>query len=332
MDKKILYSGIQPTGLMTIGNYIGAISNWVELQNQFDCVFGIADLHAITVRQIPAEYRQRSISFFAQLLACGIDPNKSILYFQSHVRQHAELQWILNCYTYIGEMQRMTQFKDKSAKHEDNVNVGLLSYPILMASDILLFQASLVPVGIDQRQHIEITRDIAIRFNSIYGTTFTVPEGYYPKLGAKICGLQNPVAKMGKSDLDPNNMVSIIEEPEIIASKFKKAVTDSEVKVAFDDINKPGISNLITIMCAMTDKSVEKITSEYANLGYQIFKKDVGEAVIEKFRPIRDCYKKLISDKVELSKIATIGKEKASYFAERTLKKVKHKIGLVDPS
>ena len=236
--KKIVYSGIQPTGIITIGNYIGAINNWLGMQDEYDCIFGIADLHALTVRQVPAEYRARATSFFAQYLACGLDPEKSILYFQSHVAEHSELAWILNCYTYVGEMQRMTQFKDKSAKHEDNVNMGLLDYPVLMAADILLYQTSLVPVGIDQKQHLEIARDIATRFNNIYSPTFTVPEAYIAKSGAKIASLQNPSAKMSKSDPDPNAAVSIIDDPDTIMRKFKRAVTDCEPVVEYRDDGK----------------------------------------------------------------------------------------------
>ncbi|MDR0696082.1 MAG: tryptophan--tRNA ligase [Christensenellaceae bacterium] len=328
--KQVLYSGIQPTGIMTIGNYIGAVSNWNKMQNDYDCIFGLADLHAITVRQNPSEYRQKAISFFAQILACGLDPEKSIVYFQSHVHQHAELQWILNCYTYVGEMQRMTQFKDKSIKHEENINMGLLDYPVLMASDILLYKAALVPVGIDQKQHIEITRDIAIRFNGIYGDTFVVPDGYYPTLGAKIAGLQTPTGKMGKSDADPNNAVSIIEDPDSILRKFRRAVTDSDPFVSFDLLNKPGISNLLTILSAFTDVSIESLVNEYADGGYKRFKEAVGVAVVEGLSPIRDKYNTYMSDKSQLMDIAKQGALRASHIAEKTLSKVKRKVGLVE--
>ncbi|MDR2267159.1 MAG: tryptophan--tRNA ligase [Christensenellaceae bacterium] len=330
VDKKILYSGIQPTGIMTIGNYIGAVSNWAKMQDEYNCIFGLADLHAITVRQDPIEYRKRATSFFAQILACGLNVEKSIVYFQSHVHQHTELQWILNCYAYVGEMQRMTQFKDKSAKHEENINMGLLDYPVLMAADILLYRADLVPVGIDQKQHIEITRDIACRFNSIYGDTFTVPDGYFPTLGAKINGLQTPTAKMGKSDADPDNAVSIIDEPDVIMRKFRKAVTDCDRKVKFDLSEKPGISNLLTIMSALTGTPICELENDFANADYKTFKEAVGSVVVESFKPVRENYARYISDKSHLQQIASLGAERASYEAEKTLTKVKRRIGLVD--
>jgi tryptophanyl-tRNA synthetase len=329
-EKQVLYSGIQPTGIMTIGNYIGAVSNWNKMQDDYNCIFGLADLHAITIRQNPSEYRQKAISFFAQILACGLDPEKSIVYFQSHVHQHAELQWILNCYTYVGEMQRMTQFKDKSAKHEENINMGLLDYPVLMASDILLYKAALVPVGIDQKQHIEITRDIALRFNGIYGDIFIIPDGYFPKLGAKIAGLQNPLGKMGKSDADPNNAVSIIEDPDSIMRKFKRAVTDSDTFIAYDPEKKPGVSNLLTILSAFSGISIENLITEYSDSGYKRFKEVVGQSVVDGLKPIRDSYTRYMSDKGQLLEIAKTGAEKASLIAERTLSKVKRKVGLVD--
>ncbi|MFA5449250.1 MAG: tryptophan--tRNA ligase [Clostridia bacterium] len=329
MDNKIVYSGIQPTGIITIGNYIGAISNWLKFGEGYRSIYGIADLHALTVRQNPAEYRARALSFFAQYIAAGLDPQKSVLYFQSHVPAHAELTWILNCYTYIGELYRMTQFKDKSAKNEDNLNVGLLDYPVLMAADILLFQTNFVPVGADQKQHIEITRDIAIRFNNLYGQTFTVPEPYIPKEGAKIFSLQNPLSKMSKSDPDANASVAIIEEPDSIMRKFKRAVTDSESVVEFRE-DKPGISNLLTIFSAMTERTVESLQAEYHTAGYQKFKNDVGEAVVERLRPIRESYKKLIADKTYLAQVAKAGAEEASRIAAKTLSKVKRKVGLVN--
>jgi tryptophanyl-tRNA synthetase len=330
MDKKlVIYSGIQPTGINTIGNYIGAISNWLRLQDDYDCIYSIVDLHALTVRQVPAEYRARSLSFFAQYLACGLDPAKSILYFQSHVPAHAELTWILNCFTYIGEMQRMTQFKEKSEKHQDNINMGLLDYPVLMAADILLYQTSLVPVGIDQKQHLEITRDIAIRFNNAYGEVFTVPDAYIPKQGAKIYSLQDPTAKMSKSDPDPNASVSIIEEPDSIMRKFKRAVTDSGTVVEYRE-DKPGISNLLTIMSAMTGRTIEDLVADYHDTGYARFKNDVGESVVAKFSKIREDYARYMADKGYLMSVAKDGAERAACLASRTLNKVKRKLGLVE--
>lgn len=330
MDKKIIYSGIQPTGIITIGNYIGAIQNWLKLQNDYDCIFGIADLHALTVRQVPAEYRKRALSFFAQYIACGLDSEKSILYFQSHVAEHTELQWILNCFTYIGEMQRMTQFKDKAAKHADNINMGLLDYPVLMAADILLYQTSLVPVGIDQKQHLEITRDIAIRFNNLYSPTFTVPEAYIGKRGAKVFSLQQPGQKMSKSDPDPNAAVSIIEEPDSIMKKFQRAVTDSDTAVRYDPDNKPGVSNLMVIMSEMSGMSLDEIERVYGDKRYAAFKKACGEAVIERLKPVKAEYDRLMGDKEYLLTVAREGADRARRIARRTLQKVKRKIGLVE--
>ncbi|MCL2631210.1 MAG: tryptophan--tRNA ligase [Firmicutes bacterium] len=328
-NKKIIYSGIQPTGVLTIGNYIGAMANWKAMQDEYNCIYGIADLHALTVRQNPAEYRQRAMSFFAQYLACGLSPEKCVLYFQSHVRQHAELQWILNCYTYVGEMQRMAQFKDKSQKHEDNINMGLLNYPVLQASDILLYQASLVPVGADQKQHIEITRDIAIRFNNLYGETFTVPDIYLSKHGAKINSLQDPYAKMSKSDTNENATVSVIEDADSIMRKFKRAVTDSEAFVEYRE-DKAGISNLLTIFSVMSGESIESLVERYRTLGYGKFKNDAGEAVVEKLKPIRAEYDRLMKNKDYLKETAKSGADKASFLAEKTLRKVKKRVGLVE--
>jgi len=329
-EKKIIYSGIQPTGTITIGNYIGAIKNWEAMQQDYNCIYSIVDLHALTVRQTPAEYRSRCTSFFAQLLACGLNPDASIIYFQSHVSAHAELTWILNTLTYIGEAQRMTQFKEKAAKNEDNLNLGLLNYPVLMAADILLYQTSLVPVGADQKQHLELTRDIAIRFNNRYGQTFVIPEAYIPdtKDGAKVYSLQNPTAKMSKTDADENASVSIIDSPEAIARKFKRAVTDSDQFVEYKE-GKDGINNLITIMAAITGASINEIVKEYYNTGYARFKSAVGEAVIEKFRPIREKYNELMADKAYLMELAQTGAQKADRLAKRTLAKVYRKIGLV---
>ena len=327
-EQKVLLSGIQPTGIMTIGNYIGAVKNWLRLQDDYLSVYFIADLHALTVRQNPTEFKQRALSFFAQYLAFGLDPEKSILYFQSHVPEHTQLQWALNCFTYVGEAQRMTQFKDKSAKHTDNINMGLMDYPVLMAADILLFQTDLVPVGIDQKQHLELTRDIAIRFNNQFGDVFTVPDGYIPKTGAKVMSLADPTAKMSKSDPDPNAAISVIEEPDSIMRKFKRAVTDSGNEVKFSD-EKPGISNLLSIYTEMTGKTISEAEAEFAGRGYGDFKTNVAEAVIERLRPVREEYARLIKDKAYLTETAKKGAEKARYIASRTVGKVYKKLGLV---
>lgn len=329
-EKKTIYSGIQPTGSITLGNYIGAIKNWQAMQGQYNCIYSIVDLHSLTVRQQPAELRKRCISFFAQLLACGLEPERSIIYYQSHVSAHAELAWVLNTLTYIGEAQRMTQFKEKASKNEDNLNLGLLNYPVLMAADILLYNTSLVPVGIDQKQHLELARDIAIRFNNRYSPTFTVPEPYIPhtKDGAKIYSLQNPLAKMSKSDPDANATVSIIDSPDVIMAKFKRAVTDSDLYVEVKE-GKDGINNLITIMSAITGKSSEDITAEYYDSGYARFKSAVGEAVVEAFSPIREKYNALMSDKKQLAEIAAVGAQKAERLAYKMLAKVYRKVGLV---
>lgn len=330
MEKKqVLYSGIQPTSILTIGNYIGAINNWLKIQDDYFSIYGIADLHAITVRQEPVEYRTRGLSLFAQYLACGLDPQKSILYFQSHVHQHAELTWLLNCYAYLGELRRMTQYKEKAKENSANVNIALLDYPVLMAADILLYQTSLVPVGLDQKQHLEIARDIAERFNNIYGKTFTIPEGYFGKQGAKIFSLQDPTAKMSKSDPNPDAAISIIESPDSIARKFKRAVTDSETVVEYRD-DKPGVSNLLVIFSEMTDRKIEDLVAEYHDSGYGKFKENVADAVIERLRPVREEYDRLMKDKAYLLSVAAEGANKAERLAERTLAKVKRKIGLTE--
>lgn len=327
-NKKIILSGIQPTGTITLGNYLGAVRNWRIMQEDFNSIFFIADLHALTVKREPAELRQCANSFFAQLLACGINPEKAILYFQSHVHQHAELQWILNCYTYVGEASRMTQFKDKSAKHSDNINMGLMDYPVLMAADVLLFQSDLVPVGIDQKQHLELTRDLAIRFNNRYGDTFKVPEPYIPTMGAKVCSLQDPTAKMSKSDPDENSRVSIIDDEATIVRRFKRAVTDSGNEICVRE-DKPGISNLINIYAAIENKTIADVEREFEGQGYGTFKIAVGEAVAAKFAPIREEYLRYLADKSYIAEVAKAGAEKAAYLAERTLRKVKKKVGLI---
>ncbi len=327
-EKKRIVSGIQPTGTITLGNYIGAVNNWRKMQSDYDSIFFIADLHALTLRREPAEFRQTALSFFAQYLAMGLDPAKAIIYFQSHVHQHAELQWILNCNTYVGEASRMTQFKDKSAKHADNINMGLMDYPVLMAADILLFQSDLVPVGVDQKQHLELTRDIAIRFNNRYGETFKVPEAYIPTVGAKICSLQDPTAKMSKSDPDPNAYVSVIDDEATIVRKFKRAVTDSGNEIVVRE-DKPGVSNLINIYAAIEGKSPADVEKEFAGQGYGAFKIAVGEAVAAAFEPIRREYARYIADKAYLASVAKDGADKAAYLAEKTLRKVKKRVGLI---
>ncbi len=330
MDKKkTVYSGIQPTGCLTLGNYIGAVSNWLKLQDEYNCVYGIVDLHALTVRQNPQELRKNIWSFFAQLLAVGLDPEKCIIYIQSHAPQHSELTWILNCYTYIGEASRMTQFKEKSQQHKNNINMGLMDYPVLMAADILLYQTNLVPVGADQKQHLELSRDLAMRFNNLYSPTFEVPEPYIPKQGARICSLANPTAKMSKSDGDKNATVSIIDSPEVIMNKIKRAVTDSEAIVEYRE-GKDGINNLLTIFSAVSGRNIDDLVKEYRDKGYAKFKNDVGEAVVEELRPIREKYEELINNKDYLKKIAREGAQKASRIAYKTLSKVQRKIGLVE--
>ena len=328
--KKIVYSAIQPSGTITLGNYLGALKNWVYMQEEgtHNCIYTLADLHTITVRQEPAKMRKNVLDAYASILACGIDVEKSIFFIQSHVHQHAELAWILNCYTQFGELSRMTQFKDKSAKHADNINAGLFTYPCLMAADILLYQADLVPVGADQKQHIELARDIAGRFNSLYSPTFTVPEGFIPKNGARVMSLQDPTKKMSKSDENVNACVSLLDSPDVILKKFKRAVTDSEARVAYGE-GKDGINNLMGIYSVVTGKSMEDIENEFAGKGYGDFKVAVGEAVIEELRPIREKYEKLIADKAYLEESYRKGAEIAERMAQRTLDKVMKKIGFI---
>ena len=330
IKKKTMLSGIQPSGDLHLGNYLGAVKNWGARAEEFDCYYFMADLHTLTVRQDPKLLRRRSLEQLAQYIACGIDPEKNVLFLQSHVHEHAELGWILNCYTMFGELSRMTQFKDKCAKNADNINGGLFTYPSLMAADILLYQADYVPVGEDQRQHCELTRDIAVRFNNIYGETFKVPEAYVPKAGARVMGLGNPGSKMSKSD--PNGCVFLMEKPEDIARKFKRAVTDSDTEncVHFDRENKPGVSNLMSIYSAVTGKSFEEIEREFEGQGYGAFKPAVGDAVIETLRPIREEATRLLSDKAYLCSVYTEGAQKASCIARKTLRKVYKKVGLVE--
>ena len=328
--KKVMLSGIQPSGDLHLGNYLGAVKNWAELAEEFDCYYFMADLHSITVRQEPAELRRRSTAQLAQYIACGLDPERNTLFIQSHVHEHAELGWILNCYTMFGELSRMTQFKDKSAKHTDNINGGLFTYPSLMAADILLYQADFVPVGEDQKQHCELTRDIAIRFNNIYGETFKVPEPYIPKVGARIMGLSNPTSKMSNSD--PAGCVFLMEKPEDIARKFKRAITDSDTEncVHYDPAEKPGVSNLIQIYSSVTGKTIPEVEKEFEGRGYGDFKPAVGDAVIEALRPIREEAQRMITEKDYLRQVYTQGAQKASAIARRTLRKVYKKVGFVE--
>ena len=328
--KKVMLSGSQPSGDLHLGNYLGAVKNWAALAEEFDCYYFMADLHSITVRQNPAELRRRSVAQLAQYIACGLDPEKNTLFIQSHVHEHAELGWILNCYTMFGELSRMTQFKDKCAKNADNINGGLFTYPSLMAAAILLYQADYVPVGEDQKQHCELTRDIAMRFNNIYGETFKVPEPYIPKVGARIMSLGNPTSKMSKSD--PQGCVFLMDKPEEIARKFKRAVTDSDTEncVRYAPAEKPGVANLMSIYSSVTGKSFQEIEKEFEGKGYGVFKPAVGEAVIETLRPVREEAERMLADKAYLQQVYTEGAQKASYIARKTLRKVYKRIGFVE--
>ena len=330
IKKKVMLSGIQPSGDLHLGNYLGAVKNWAALAEEFDCYYFMADLHSLTVRQNPAELRRRSVNQLAQYIACGLDPQKNTLFIQSHVHEHAELGWILNCYTMFGELSRMTQFKDKSAKHTDNINGGLFTYPALMAADILLYQPDYVPVGEDQKQHCELTRDVAIRFNNLYGETFKVPEPYIPKVGARIMSLGTPTSKMSKSD--PQGCVFLMDKPEDIARKFKRAVTDSDTEncVRYAPDEKPGVANLMNIYSSVTGKSFDEIEREFDGKGYGVFKPTVGDAVIEALRPIREEAERIIADKAYLQSVYTDGAQRASYTARKTLRKVYKKVGLVE--
>lgn len=328
-NKKIIFSGIQPTGCITLGNYVGALKNWVDLQKDYNCLFSVVDMHSITVRQDPAALRKRCMDFLTQYLAAGIDGEQNIVYFQSHVSAHAELAWILNCYTYMGELSRMTQFKDKSSKHADNINAGLFTYPVLMAADILLYQTDLVPVGVDQKQHLELARDIAGRFNGVYGDVFKVPEPFIPKEGARIMSLADPESKMSKSDPNVNAFISILDDKDTIIRKFKKAVTDSDGEIAYKD-EKPGIKNLINIYSAITHTTPEDIVSQFQGQGYGTFKLAVGEVVADELAPIRARYEDLCKNKDYIQKIYTDGANRANSLARRTLGKVKRKVGFVD--
>lgn len=326
-EKKVIFSGMQPSGVITLGNYLGALKNWTNLQDEYNCLYCIVDMHAITVRQDPATLRKNARNLLMQYIAAGLDPEKNVIYYQSHISAHAELAWILNCYTYMGELSRMTQFKEKSSKHGENINAGLFTYPALMAADILLFQTDLVPVGADQKQHLELARDVAARFNGLYGETFKIPEPYIGKTGARVMSLQNPTSKMSKSDEDANASIYLMDEPDAIIRKFKRAVTDSDSCVRFDQDVKPGISNLMNIYGAITGQTMEEIQAEFEGKGYGDFKMRVGEAVVEELRPLQTRFKELSSDKGYIDSIIKKNAETANYLATKTLRKVQKKVG-----
>ena len=328
-DKKLIFSAIQPTGTFTLGNYIGAVRNWAPLQDNYNCIYCVADMHAITVKQEPSALRQNTLKSYALLMACGIDPERSILFIQSHAVTHAALNWILCCNTQFGELSRMTQFKDKSQKHPDDINAGLFTYPSLMAADILAYNADLVPVGVDQKQHLELARNIAQRFNQRYGDFFTLPEPYIIDVGAKVMSLQDPTRKMSKSDENPNACILILDDKDTIVRKFKRAVTDSEAEVCFRE-GKDGINNLMTIYSVVTGKDFASIEAEFAGKGYGDFKLAVGEAVADHLEPVRTEFARLIADKAYLKKCYTEGAERAMRISSRTVSKVYHKVGFVD--
>ena len=330
MEKKpIILSGIQPSGNLCIANYMGAIKNWVGFQDDYESIFLIVDLHSISVRQKPSELRQRSLSFAAQYIACGIDPEKSIVAIQSHIKEHVELAWVLSSITYLGELNRMTQFKDKSNKQGANINAALYTYPILMAADILLYQSNLVPVGQDQKQHLELTRDLAMRFNNTYSETFTIPEPYIPKLGSRIMSLQDPNNKMSKSDKNLNNIISLLDKPEEVQRKIKRAITDSNSTIKYDIDKRPGLANLITLFALATNESINFIQEKYQNSNYSLFKSDLADAIIEMLKPIQNEYKLLMNDKSNIEQILSTGAKKASFKAYKTIDKVYRKIGLL---
>ena len=325
-NKKVLYSGMQATGNLTLGNYLGALKNWVTLNEECECYFSVVDLHSITIRQNPAELRKRARQLLTLYIAAGLDPEKNCIYYQSHVSGHAELAWILNCYTYMGELNRMTQFKDKAEKHSDNINAGLFTYPTLMAADILLFQTDVVPVGADQKQHLELTRDVANRFNGIYGDVFTVPEPYIGKTGARIMSLQDPMKKMSKSDENPNASIYLLDDMDTVIRKFKRAVTDSGSEVIYHD-DKPGIKNLMDIYSVITGKTIADIEKEFDGKGYGDFKLAVGESVVSILNPLQKRMEELNNDKAYVDSIIKANAEKANYFAQKTLRKVQKKVG-----
>ena len=325
-DKKIIFSGVQPSGNLTLGNYLGAIKNWVDIQKDYNCIYSMMDLHTITVRQTPADIRRRTLEVLALYIACGINPEETILFIQSHNPAHAELGWVLNCYTYMGELQRMTQFKDKSARHAENINAGLFTYPVLMAADILLYQTDYVPVGKDQMQHIEICRDIAQRFNSLYGDVFKIPEGMLSKSGAKIMSLQEPEKKMSKSDPNENAFIAILDDPDTIRRKLKRAVTDSQTEIRLSE-DKPGVSNLLSIYAAVTGQTPEQAEAYFAGKNYGTLKSEVADAVVAELEPLQKRYKEIRADKAYLNEVISEGSEKAARTAFKTLAKVQRKVG-----
>lgn len=326
--EKTIFSGIQPSGKLTLGNYLGALKNWVELQHSANCIYCVVNMHAITVRQPPANLRRQTLEVLAQLIACGLSPEKNILFIQSHVAQHAELAWVLNCYTMFGELSRMTQFKDKSQKNADNINAGLFTYPSLMAADILLYQTDLVPVGVDQKQHVELARDVASRFNGVFGETFNLPEPFIPEIGARVMSLAEPSRKMSKSDPNEASFILLTDSPDDIMRKFRRAVTDSGARVCFGE-GKDGINNLIAIYAAATGKTAAQIEEQFEGCGYGVFKPAVAEAVIELLRPAREQTVRLLGDPAYLESVYSEGAEKAARIALRTLDKVYKKIGFV---
>jgi tryptophanyl-tRNA synthetase len=327
-SRAVVLSGIQPSGALTLGNYLGAVKNWVELQERYDCYYALVDLHTVTVRQDAADLRERCYKTLALLMACGLDPSKNVLFVQSHVSAHARLAWILNCYTMVGELNRMTQFKDKSAKNADNINAGLYDYPVLMAADILLYDTGFVPVGEDQKQHLELARDVALRFNNVHGKVFTVPEPMIPQVGARIMGLQDPAAKMSKSDDNELNNVYLLDTPEVLERKFKRAVTDSGSEVRYS-ADKPGVANLMSILSATTGESFAAIEQRFAGAGYGKFKAGVAEAVIEKLKPVQQRYRDIRADEAGLLRVLKDGAARAGAHADRTLRRVHDALGFI---
>ena len=330
-NKKIIFSGIQPSGNLTLGNYLGALKNWVKLQNEYDCFFCVVDLHAITVKQIPADLRKRTLEVLAIYIACGIDPDKNTLFIQSHVPAHSEASWLLTCNTYMGELSRMTQFKDKAKKHGDSIPAGLFAYPVLMAADILLYNTDLVPVGIDQKQHLELARDLGARFNNAYSQTFKIPEPYIPPVGAKVMSLQDPTKKMSKSDDNPNSYILIMDPPEVIRKKISRAVTDSIGVVNYTD-EQPGVKNLLDIFISIKGYTKDEVVDLYKDKGYADLKKDVADAIIDELAPIQEKVNILLKDKKALEEIYKLGAEKANYAAIKNLRKMQKKIGLIPRS
>lgn len=330
-NKKIIFSGIQPSGNLTLGNYLGALKNWVKLQNEYDCFFCVVDLHAITVKQIPADLRKRTLEVLAIYIACGIDPDKNTLFIQSHVPAHSEASWLLTCNTYMGELSRMTQFKDKAKKHGDSIPAGLFAYPVLMAADILLYNTDLVPVGIDQKQHLELARDLGARFNNAYSPTFKIPEPYIPPVGAKVMSLQDPTKKMSKSDDNPNSYILIMDPPEVIRKKISRAVTDSIGVVNYTD-EQPGVKNLLYILISIKGYTKDEVVDLYKDKGYADLKKDVADAIIDELAPIQEKVNILLKDKKALEEIYKLGAEKANYAAIKNLRKMQKKIGLIPRS